>query len=147
MATEALREFALRKSEGETRERHVAPPVTRATVPNLPTSPFTGYGSHSVYAVELDPDVLGRRKFREANPDYLPGMPCVYVGLTGLTPEERLLNHTSGYKASRYVRDFGIDLLPDLYEHLNPLPFEEAERMEEVLALVLRKAGYAVWSW
>lgn len=32
---------------------------------------------HSVYVVELSKDVLQEPRFRKANPDYLPGMPCV----------------------------------------------------------------------
>jgi hypothetical protein len=38
----------------------------------------------------------------------------------------------------------GIRLLPELYEHLNPMPFEAAARMEVDLAEDLRRAGYTV---
>ncbi len=138
-----LIERVLRETKGQPKKGKPAPPVP---LPELPTSPYTGSGAHSVYVVELDPDVLERSKFRAANPGYVPGKPCVHVGLTGLTPEERFLNHRLGYKASRYVRDFGLRLMPELYEHLNPLPFEEAEEMEYELAQTLREAGYAVWS-
>lgn len=142
-ATELIRE-AFRTMKDEKRK---AAPVRPVAVPFLPSSAYTGSGGHSVYVVELDPDVLKRRKFRDENPSHVPGGPCVYVGLTGLTPEERFANHTVGYKASRYVRDFGIRLVPDLYAHLNPMPFEEAQRMEEELTRTLREAGYAVWSY
>jgi hypothetical protein len=43
------------------------------------------------------------------------------------------------------VRDFGIGLLPELFAHLNPMPFEAAETMEVELAEELREKGYAVW--
>jgi hypothetical protein len=34
--------------------------------------------------------------------------------------------------------------MPELYEHLNPMPFEAALQMEEELAEDLRVAGYTV---
>jgi hypothetical protein len=40
------------------------------------------------------------------------------------------------------MRCYGIRLLPELYEHLNPMPFEAAARMEQDLAEDLRRAGY-----
>jgi hypothetical protein len=39
----------------------------------------------------------------------------LYVGMTGLTPDERYLNHKSGQKASKWVQRCGIGLLPALY--------------------------------
>ena len=71
-------------------------------------------------------------------------MPCVYVGLTGLDPEERFANHKAGIKSAAIVRRYGIRLLPELYEHLNPMPFEAALQMETDLAADLRNAGYTV---
>ena len=35
-------------------------------------------------------------------------------------------------------------LMPELYEHLNPMPFEAAVQMETELAEDLRAAGYTV---
>lgn len=101
--------------------------------------------SHNVYVVELDPTVLKLRAFRARNRGYRKGMPCVYVGMTGLPPGERFQNHKAGVKANRFVRDFGKGLLPELYEYLNPMPFEAAEKMEVELAEELRAKGYAVW--
>ncbi len=48
------------------------PSTTRS---ELPASPLTGWGNHSVYVVVLDPAVWGRSRFREENPDHVPGMP------------------------------------------------------------------------
>jgi hypothetical protein len=42
---------------------------------------------HHVYVVALSLDVLYEPRFRRANPDYVTGKPCVYVGMTGLTPD------------------------------------------------------------
>ena len=101
--------------------------------------------SHNVSVVELDPQVLKLRAFRARNPGYRSGMPCVYVGMTGLPPGERFQNHKAGVKANWYVKKFGKGLLPDLYAHLNPMPYEAAQQMEQDLADELQERGYAVW--
>jgi predicted GIY-YIG superfamily endonuclease len=68
-----------------------------------------------------------------------------YVGMTGLTPEQRFQNHKSGIKAAGVVRRFGERLVPKLYAHLNPMPFEEAVAMEVRLADQLRARGFQVF--
>src|SRR6188508_644907 len=68
-----------------------------------------------------------------------------YVGMTGLTPEQRFANHLAGKKAASVVRRFGERLVPKLYAHLNPMPYEKAVRMEVALAESLRKRGYQVF--
>ena len=55
------------------------------------------------------------------------------------------LRVTSSPKDNHYVRRYGVRLRPDLYAGLNPLPYAEAQRMEQVLARELRHDGYAVW--
>jgi hypothetical protein len=99
---------------------------------------------HNVYVVLLDPTVREIRSVRAANPNADAGKPCVYVGMTGLTPEERFANHKAGTKAASAVQRYGLRLLPQLYEHLNPMPFEAASQMEKDLADDLRRAGYTV---
>jgi hypothetical protein len=101
--------------------------------------------SHNVYVVELDFAVLKIRRFRARNPGYRKGQPCVYVGMTGLPPGERFQNHKAGVKANWYVRKFGKGLLPGLFAHLNPMPYEAAQQMERDLADELQEKGYAVW--
>ena len=66
------------------------------------------------------------------------------MGMTGLTPEDRFANHKAGVKSSSLVKRYGIRLLPELYEHLNPMPYEVAAQMEKDLAEDLRRAGYTV---
>lgn len=100
---------------------------------------------HRVYVVELDPAVLREKRFRDANPSRDPEKPCIYVGMTGLDPDTRFDNHKAGYRANRYVRDYGLRLRPDLYEEYDALPYGEAAEMEEELARILRRRGYAVW--
>lgn len=68
-----------------------------------------------------------------------------YVGMTGLAPEERLANHLAGIKAARVVQKYGVRLVPTLYEHLNPMSYEDAVRMEGQLADSLRKRGFQVF--
>jgi hypothetical protein len=100
---------------------------------------------YSVYVVELSPDVLYEARFRKANPDYVIGKPCVYVGMTGLDPDVRFDKHKVGIQANRFVKEFGLRLLPTLYEVYNPMPYEGAREMEVELAIGLREAGYGVW--
>lgn len=100
---------------------------------------------HSVYVVELDPAVLDNDRFRRANPNYDLRKPCLYVGSTGLTPERRFRNHKALRKANRYVYEYGIRLLPQIYACFNPMPYEAALRMEVELAADLRAQGFAVW--
>lgn len=101
--------------------------------------------SHNVYVVELHPDVLYEGKFRKSNPDYVPGKPCVYVGMTGLDPDQRFDNHKAGIKANRFVQQYGLRLMTELFAQHNPMPYGDAQYMEVDLAIRLREAGYGVW--
>jgi hypothetical protein len=89
-------------------------------------------GHHSVYVVYL----------RNPKGD---GKAGYYVGMTGLTPEERFINHKAGIKAARVVKKYGERLVPKLYQHLNPMPYQKALEMEGELADSLRKRGYIVF--
>jgi hypothetical protein len=42
------------------------------------------------------------------------------------------------------VRKYGVRLMPELYDHLNPVPFAAAAQMEIELAEDLRVEGYTV---
>lgn len=75
-----------------------------------------------------------------------PRRPCrwgLYVGETSRDPDLRFDQHKTGYKASRWVNRFGVRLLPEVVEHLNPLKRWEAIDLEEALAEAFRKAGVA----
>jgi predicted GIY-YIG superfamily endonuclease len=100
---------------------------------------------HNVYVVELDPRVLNSARFRRANPDRDILKPCVYVGMTGLEPEERFTKHKAGIRANAFVQHYGVRLLPKLYAYANPMPYEAAREMEVELAIALRAQGFAVW--
>lgn len=98
-----------------------------------------------VYVVELRTDAIiddifeGQREHRARHDGE-----CYYVGMTGLSPEERFANHIRGHRAARIVRRYGRRLCPELYKHLNPMTREQAEWMEPKLAHDLRLLGHAV---
>jgi hypothetical protein len=64
--------------------------------------------------------------------------------MTGLPVEHRFENHKNGFKSAWTVKKYGIRLMPELYEHLNPMPFEAAAQMEKDLTEDLRAEGYTV---
>ena len=100
---------------------------------------------YNVYVIELSQDVLYEARFRKANPDYVSGKPCVYVGMTGVNPDLRFDKHKAGIQSNRFVKEFGLRLRPDLYEMYNPMPYDGACEMEVELAIGLRESGYGVW--
>lgn len=100
---------------------------------------------YHVYVVELSKDVLTRARFRKANPGYVAGKPCLYVGMTGVDPDVRFDKHKAGIQANRYVKDYGLRLMPELYELYGALSYDEACALEVELAIDFREAGYGVW--
>ena len=104
----------------------------------LPPSRFPVY-HHSVPTV-TDPDFAADDEEEVAR-----GLYRVYVGATGLSPEERFANHKAGHKANWYAQTYGEALLPDLFAHLNPMTNQRALATEIALAEELRKEGFAVW--
>lgn len=99
---------------------------------------------HCVYVILLRDGVAKHPSVLRLNPKRDLLKPCVYVGMTGLPVDERFANHENGYKSAWVVRKYGVRLMPELYEHLNPMPFEGAVQMETELAEELRAAGYTV---
>ncbi len=100
---------------------------------------------YHVYVIELSSEVLSKPRFIKSNPHYVTGKPCVYVGMTGLDPDVRFDKHKAGIQSNRYVRDFGLRLLPELYELYNPLTYDEARGLEVELGIDLRAGGFGVW--
>jgi hypothetical protein len=98
-----------------------------------------------VYVIELAPQVWNEPKFRKANPEHDILKRCVYVGMTGLSPDVRFDKHKAGIQSNRYVRRYGMRLLPELYEAYNPMPYDGARDMEVELAISLREQGFGVW--
>ena len=109
---------------------------------------------YQIYVIELRKKVYSEnRKFREANPQFNGVLECLYVGMTSKTPKERFEQHKTGFVnikghrlSSSIVKKYGSYLRPSLYNHLPPITSRaEALKMEELLALELRRKRYAVW--
>lgn len=100
---------------------------------------------YNVYVIELSKNVLSEGKFAKRNPGYVSGKPCVYVGMTGLDPDLRFDKHKAGIQSNRYVKQYGLRLLPDLYEGFNPMSYDEACDREIEIGIDLRSAGFGVW--
>lgn len=109
-----------------------------------PQTPEPESMHHHVYVVLLSNQALSSRKLLAANPRRDPTEPCVYVGMTGLSPTARFQNHKRGIKSAAMVHRYGLRLLPELYEMYNPMPYEAAVQMEKDLAADLRDQGYTV---
>ncbi|NKI32642.1 ribose-5-phosphate isomerase [Croceivirga thetidis] len=109
---------------------------------------------YHIYVIELSKKVFTEnRRFREANPQFNGVLECLYVGMTSKTPKERFLQHKKGALSkkghrlsSSIVKKYGSYLRPSLYNHLKPLTNRtDALKLEEQLALELRRKRYAVW--
>ncbi|MGC1514030.1 MAG: GIY-YIG nuclease family protein [Maribacter sp.] len=109
---------------------------------------------YRIYVIELSKKVYSEnRKFREANPQFNGVLECLYVGMTSKSPKERFEQHKKGALSkkghnlsSSIVRKYGLYLRGSLYNHVEGLSTKaEALKMEETLALELRRKRYAVW--
>jgi len=103
--------------------------------------------------IELDREFALTRRARKANPRQDPKKPCIYVGSSSKTPEERFREHVKGARNSRgplfsrVVYRYGKCLLPNEYKKYNPIDTrEEALEMEKALTEKYRGQGYTVWS-
>ena len=98
----------------------------------------------NLYVITLDPEVLWIREFRQENPNYAEGMPCVYVGMTVHEPGDRFEQHMLGYRSSKYPHNYGVELALELMEGFDAEGLVDEER-ESSLADWLRGQGIAVW--
>ena len=100
-----------------------------------------------VYVVNLDKKVLSSKRFKERNPDYIEGKPCVYVGQSVHEPKIRFKQHLEGYKSNSFARKHGTFLRHKNTGVKNPYKTRSlAEKAEKKTALRLQKKGYGVWS-
>lgn len=109
---------------------------------------------YRIYVIELSKRVFTENtRFRAANPQFNGVLQCLYVGMTSKTPKERFIQHKTGYRnkkghklSANIVEKYGTYLRPSLYNHISPMTTRaEALKMEETLALELRRQRYAVW--
>ena len=104
------------------------PEAARAAGSMRATTVGEGRARHSVYVILLH-DQRRAQRFG------------LYVGQTSRDPDWRFDQHKAGYKASAAVRRFGVCLLPDLTNHLNPMQQWESLELEAALANAFREAG------
>ena len=103
--------------------------------------------TYCVYVIRLKTSVLEVGKFARKNPDHIACKPCVYVGSTALTPEQRFERHLSAKSGSKLVKRYHIALHKRLTQRQPTFGTRaEAEVYESLLAERLRRRGYAVWS-
>ena len=108
---------------------------------------------YRVYIIDLDKAVLDHPKFKERNPDYIEGKPCVYVGSTGISVEKRFKQHVYGKKSkkgkdlsNRYVKKYGKRLRYNDMEKIRPRKTRlSIEKKEAEVAKELQSKGWAVW--
>ena len=99
-----------------------------------------------LYAIELDPSAMEDPAFRAKNPDWIPGMPLVYVGMTSLSAEERCEQHLRGTtNVSRIAHQYGRRLRMDLVPIRKPTRRTWAMKLEARLARDLRARGFGAW--
>lgn len=104
------------------------PRAERAARSLKATSRGAANARHSVYVILL-------HDARKADPW------GVYVGQTSRDPDLRFDQHKNGYKASGAAKRFGVRLVPELTEHLNPMRQWESLELEAALAEAFRVAG------
>lgn len=100
----------------------------------------------TLYVVDLKKTVLKNHRFETANPGYTNRKPCVYVGVTFRTADERYQQHKAGKHAAAFVKRYGRRVRPKDCECLDPMSRKRAEKEEAALASRLRDRGWGVWS-
>ena len=131
-------------------------------------------GKHHIYALTLHNDVTSHDWFIEANPNYVDGNECLYVGMTSHLPKCRASQHqfchvgdwegkkyscycgeklekkacSIGTRGSGKIRKYNTYLLrKKLFRQHNPqIDKQASEDAESSLAEDLRKLGYGVWT-
>jgi hypothetical protein len=98
-----------------------------------------------IYVLELSPEAADDAAFATANPHYVAGMPCCYVGSSSQTAAQRFRDHLVGHNASRLAHQYAIKLRFDLMPEQKPVPRERALQEEKRLARFLRTKGFGVW--
>ena len=99
---------------------------------------------YSVYVVRLDEYVGRLPQMRRRNTDRDPSKPFVYVGLTPLRVGRRFDYRRATKETEWRLHRYGVGLMPELYEHLNPMTPEKALRTARKLAQDLRAKGFGV---
>lgn len=101
-------------------------------------------GNCCVYAILLSElsrsDLWAVERRRGGN-----SMPCIYVGQTAHSPEERFEKHKSHVHSSYVVRRYGLALLPEIYNFYHSLSRAKAMETENALIMALSQIGCTVY--
>ena len=116
--------------------------------------------NHSVYAFRLDIDVVGEKKFNEANPELEQLEELVYVGMTSKSREERYTQHMNAPENGRdlgakFMRKYGVksfseaDATEDLFQNRqyphDKLTYGEALNTERYYGENLKSRSCGTW--
>lgn len=109
--------------------------------------------TYQAYIIDLKKAALGHKKFKARNPNYQEGKPCVYVGSTGISVEERLTQHFCEKKSkkgkslsNKYVKKYGKRLRYNDMKKIRPRKTRlSIEKKEAEVAKELQSKGWAVW--
>lgn len=91
-----------------------------------------------VYVIDLTPAACARC------PNDAPHKP-VYVGQTAQPAAERFRQHKDGYKASKWVRNYGLRVNSSLSPAKEYETVKESEAAERRVGRKLRNRGYCVY--
>lgn len=98
-----------------------------------------------LYAILLDDAVLESPRFKAANPGYVPGKACYYVGTSIHEPAKRFRMHMDGKRSSRWVRKYGVEVDYRKCHHIEVPNAAERAAAESDYAEELRREGYGIW--
>ena len=108
--------------------------------------------SYRVYVISLKKEVLKSKKFRNANPNYVEGKPCYYVGITSKKDvTERALQHKNAVRNEKgplysKIANKYYNGLTKKYSSLKPVRFKkQAMNLEENVANQLKAKECGVW--
>ena len=101
---------------------------------------------YTIYVIRLKNRVINDPRFRQRNAQYILKNPCVYVGMTYLSAEERYEQHKNGIHSARIVRNYHRDLMNSECRRTRPITQRRALKREAALAQNLRERGWGVWS-
>jgi hypothetical protein len=100
---------------------------------------------YSVYVLELTPESGSTKKMKKQNQVDNP-LGFLYVGMTGLPVEERIGNHTSGYKSCNLVKKYFTGKIYEQYpEYKQMFEYSVAVIKEKEVAEHLRQMGFCVY--
>lgn len=105
---------------GGARRSRRAVRMTRYSADEASSNRRGGALAYCVYVIELRPEAMEKKAFAAKNSERREDKPCLYVGQTARTPEDRFAQHQNGIRSSRIVKEYGVRLRPRLYAKVGP---------------------------